>query len=44
MTVVIGDDVVSRLSVHSVELIIGQIWDELWKCKIPKVSFLYSIK
>ncbi|KAK2702873.1 myb-like protein X isoform X2 [Artemia franciscana] len=40
MTVVIGDDVVSRLSVHSVELIIGQIWDELWKCKIPKYRVL----
>ncbi|KAK2702872.1 hypothetical protein QYM36_018543 [Artemia franciscana] len=42
MTVVIGDDVVSRLSVHSVELIIGQIWDELWKCKIPKSRLLHE--
>ena len=36
MSVVIGDDIVPRLSVYSVQLLIEQIWHELRKCQIPK--------
>ncbi|KAK2705267.1 uncharacterized protein LOC136031184 [Artemia franciscana] len=44
MSVVIGDDIVPRLSVYSVQLLIEQIWQELRKCQISKYRVPFSKK
>ena len=40
MSVVIGDDIVPRLSIHSSQHLIAQIWHELESHQIPKYKVL----